>query len=89
MSNLSKGVLDVVKSKTGKRISEQTIKKLASGVTPKTIKSDKQLRNLIMEVSKAVNIPVPEATIRNIIRTIRQSGNMEALEQMMNAMMKK
>jgi hypothetical protein len=89
MKGLSKGVLNVVKSKTGKSISEQTINRLASRVTPKTMQSDSQLRSLILEVAKAVNVKVPEATVQSIIRMIKQSGNVSALEQMINAMVKK
>jgi hypothetical protein len=89
MKGLSKGVLNVVKSKTGKSISEQTINRLASRVTPKTMQSDSQLRSLILEVAKAVNVKVPEATVQSIIRMIKQSGNVGALEQMINAMVKK
>ncbi len=88
--NISKDVLSVVKKRTGKNVSEGDIKKLASGVGPKTIQSEQQLRKLIQNVSKMVNVPVSEATVNEIIQAVKKSGvSPDNMEQMMKMMMGK
>jgi galactokinase/mevalonate kinase-like predicted kinase len=89
MSEISKNVLNVVKSKTGKQVSEQTIKKLASGVNSSTLKNDAQLKSLILKVSKTVNVTVSNDTIDEIIRSIKSVGNLSSLEQVIKSMIKK
>ncbi|MDP5273785.1 stage VI sporulation protein F [Chengkuizengella axinellae] len=87
---LSNNVLDVVKKKTGKKVNFKDIEKIADGVKPSTLQSEKKLRELIMNVSKMVNVPVSENTINEIIKAVKGSGfNPDQLEQMMHGMMKK
>ena len=84
---LSKDVLNTVKKKSGKNVSEKDIYKLASGVKPSTVQSEKQLRQLIKQVSNMVKVPVSESTINEIVSAVQKSGmnpnNMEALMKMM------
>jgi uncharacterized protein YpuA (DUF1002 family) len=84
--DLSKDVLNVVKKKTGKSVTEKDIYKIASGVKPSTVQSDAQLRQLITQVSGLVNIKVSEATIQEIIKAVKNSkldtGNIQQLMDM-------
>ncbi|MBP1988904.1 stage VI sporulation protein F [Paenibacillus eucommiae] len=88
--DVSKDVLNVVKKKTGKAVSEKDIQKLASGVKPSTMKSEAELRQLIKRVSDLVNVKVPEHTVNEIIQAVKSSkldsGN---LQQLMGAMLGK
>jgi len=87
---LSKDILGAVNQKTGKSISESSLKKIAGTVTPSTLQSETQLRQLIKQVSSVAGVPVSEDTIKNIISAVKKSGmNMETLESMMKAMIKK
>jgi uncharacterized protein YpuA (DUF1002 family) len=86
---ISKDVLNVVKKTTGKQLSEQALKKIASGVNQKTIQDGAELRKLIDKVSKLVNIPVSKETSNAIIKAVKNIGNIEQLENMMKMMMKK
>lgn len=85
--DVSKDVLNVVKKKTGKTVSEKDIQKLASGVKPSTVQSEAQLRQLIKQVSGLVNAQVSEETINEIIQAVKSSkldvGNMQQLMGMM------
>lgn len=90
MSNkdVSKEVLNVVKKKTGKQVSQQDIYKLASGVKPSTMQSEAQLRQLIKRVAALVNAPVSDSTINEIIQAIKSSNvNPNNLEQMVQMML--
>ncbi|WP_152393972.1 stage VI sporulation protein F [Paenibacillus guangzhouensis] len=87
--NVSKDILNKVKQKTGKNISENQIKKLASNVKPSTMQSESQLRELIKQVSNMAKIPVSEATINDIIKTVKSSGGMSNMESVMKMLMKK
>ncbi|UUZ79468.1 stage VI sporulation protein F [Paenibacillus sp. P26] len=88
--NMPKDVLNVVKKKTGKTVSEKDIYKLASGVKPSTMQSDAQLRQLIKQVSGLVNIPVSEQTMNELIQAIKSSKmNTNNMEQLMKMIMKK
>lgn len=88
--NVQKDVLNVVKKKTGKNVSEKDIYKLASGVKPSTVQSDAQLRQLIKQVSNLVKVPVSEQTMNELIQAIKSSKmNPNNMEQMMKAIMKK
>ncbi|TNJ67433.1 hypothetical protein FE784_05615 [Paenibacillus hemerocallicola] len=84
---ISKDVLNTVKKKAGKNVSEKDIYKLASGVKPSTVQSEKQLRQLIKQVSSMVKVPVSESTVNEIVSAVQKSGmnpnNMEALMKMM------
>jgi uncharacterized protein YpuA (DUF1002 family) len=86
---ISKDVLNAVKKTTGKPLSEQAVKKLASGVNQKTIQDAAELRKLIDKVSKLVNIPVSDQTTNEIIKAVKKAGNIDQLENMMKMMMKK
>jgi hypothetical protein len=86
---ISKDVLNTVKKATGKQLSEQAVKKIASGVNQKTIQDEAELRKLINKVSKLVNIPIRNETANEIIKAVKNNGNIEQLENMMKKMMKK
>lgn len=87
---ISKDVLNAVKKKTGKPISQKDIQKVASGVGPSTVKSEQQLRALIKQISKMAGVPVSEATIRDLVGAIKKSGmNPNNLESMIKSMLKK
>ncbi|NHN28739.1 stage VI sporulation protein F [Paenibacillus agricola] len=85
--DISKDVLNAVKKKTGKNISEKDISKLASGVKPSTMQSEAQLKQLIKQVSSLANVPVSEATVNELIHAIKNSkvspSNMEQMVKML------
>lgn len=87
MSKISKEALNAINKKTGKNISENAVKKLASNVKPSTMQSETELRKLIKQVSEMANIPVSENTISDIVNAVKKSGmnasNMEALMKLM------
>ncbi|WP_438432325.1 stage VI sporulation protein F [Gorillibacterium sp. sgz500922] len=90
--NVSKDVLNLVKNKTGKNVTEKDIKNIASGVTPNTTQDEKQLRKLINQVSTMVNIPVSEETTKEIIQAVKGTGgkmNLGSLESLMKLLTKK
>ncbi|KZE77221.1 stage VI sporulation protein F [Paenibacillus elgii] len=88
--NMPKDVLNVVKKKTGKSVSEKDIYKLASGVKPSTLQSDTQLRQLIKQVAGLVNVPVSDQTTNDLIQAIKGSKvSTDNLEQLMKMIMKK
>jgi len=88
--NFPKDVLNVVNKKSGKRISENQVKKLASTVKPSTMQSETQLRQLIKQVSAMANVPVSEETIQDIVSAVKKSGmNPQNMESLMKLMMKK
>lgn len=88
--NLSKDVLNVVNKKTGKPISENAVKKLASGVTSDTVQNENELRKLIKQVSTMAGVPVTEQTINDIVGAVQKSGlNMNNMETLMKIIMKK
>jgi uncharacterized protein YpuA (DUF1002 family) len=86
---ISKDVLNVVKKTTGKQLSEQALKKIASGINQKTIQDGAEIRKLIDKISKLVNIPVSKETANEIIKAVKKTGNIDQLEDMMKKMMKK
>ncbi|WP_334071600.1 MULTISPECIES: stage VI sporulation protein F [Paenibacillus] len=87
MGKVSKDALDAINKKTGKKISEGAVKKLASTVKPSTMQSEAELRKLIKQVSAMAKVPVSESTINEIVGAVKKSGmnsnNMEALMKMM------
>ncbi|GLI07263.1 hypothetical protein YDYSG_32930 [Paenibacillus tyrfis] len=88
--NMPKDVLNVVKKKTGKSVSEKDIYKLASGVKPSTLQSDTQLRQLIKQVAGLVKVPVSDQTTNELIQAIKSSKvSTDNLEQLMKMIMKK
>jgi uncharacterized protein YpuA (DUF1002 family) len=90
MSNkdVSKDVLNVVKKKTGKTVSEKDIQKLASTVKSSTMQSESSLRQLIKQVSGLVNVNVSESTVNEILQAVKTStinpNNIEQLVKMMS-----
>ncbi|RKP57071.1 hypothetical protein D7Z26_03550 [Cohnella endophytica] len=90
MDKFPKDMLGAVNKKAGKNISENSIKKIASGVTPSTLQSETQIRQLIKQVSSMANIPVSEETVKEIVNAVKKSGlNMNNLESLMKMMIKK
>ncbi|MFS0722664.1 stage VI sporulation protein F [Paenibacillus sp. 1P07SE] len=87
--NISKDVLSAVSKKTGKPISEQAVKKLASGVTSETMQSEAELRKLIKQVSAMAKVPVSEDTINDIVGVVKKTGNMNNMESLVKMMLKK
>lgn len=87
---LSNDILGTVNKKTGKHITENSIKRIASSVNADTLKSETQLRALIKQVSQMAGVPVTEETIKEIVKAVRQSGmNMNNLEGLMKMMIKR
>ncbi|WP_010273883.1 stage VI sporulation protein F [Paenibacillus senegalensis] len=87
---IPRNVLNVVKSKTGKSVSEKDIQKLASGVKPSTMQSEAQLRQLIKQVSALVNVKVSESTMNDIVKAVKGSKvSPDNLEQLMKMISKK
>ncbi|MCM3747389.1 stage VI sporulation protein F [Paenibacillus pasadenensis] len=85
-----KDILGAVNKKTGKNITEQQVKKLASGVTPSTIKNEDELRRLVKQVAAMAKVPLTEKTMNDIVAAVKSSGmNMGSLESLMSMMMKK
>ncbi|MFF2482146.1 stage VI sporulation protein F [Paenibacillus sp. NPDC058071] len=88
--DLSKDVLGAINKKTGKNISEQTVKKLASGVSDSTLKNEAELRKLIKQVSEMAKVPVAESTVNDIVKAVKATGmNMTSIETLMKMMIKK
>jgi hypothetical protein len=88
--NLSNNILDTVKNKSGKSISQQDIQKLAGKVGPQTIQNEAQLRQLIKQVAAMVKAPVSESTINEIVRAVKSgAANPNNLEQMTKMMGRK
>lgn len=88
--DISKDVLNAVKKKSGKNVTEKDIQKLASGVKPSTMQNEKQLRQLIKQVAGMVQMPVSESTINEIVSAVKKSGmNPNNMESLMKLMMKK
>jgi uncharacterized protein YpuA (DUF1002 family) len=86
MSNkdVSKNVLNALKNKTGKNVSEKDIQKLANGVKPETMQSETAMRELIKQVSGLVNVNISEATVNEIINAVKKSKmNPSNIEQLM------
>jgi uncharacterized protein YpuA (DUF1002 family) len=85
--NISKDVLNAINKKSGKPVSENAVKKLASSVTPQTVADETELRRLIKQVSSMAGVPVSEETTNEIVQAVKKSGlnagNMEALMKMM------
>jgi len=84
----TKDVLKAVKNKTGKSISESSIKKLASGVTANTLKNEAQLRKLVRQVAKMAGVSLSDSAVSDIVRTVKNSnitgGQLERLVKMLH-----
>ncbi|RJE90028.1 hypothetical protein D3P07_07365 [Paenibacillus sp. 1011MAR3C5] len=84
---IPKDVLSAINKKTGKTITENAVKKLASGVDAGTLQNEAELRKLIKQVADMAKIKVPESTVSDIVKAIKSSGvspsNLESLVKMM------
>jgi len=88
--SIPKDILNAVNKKARKPVSESAVKKLASTVTPQTVRNEAELRKLIKQVSAMANVPVSEATENEIVNAVKKSGlNAGAMEAMMQMMLKK
>lgn len=88
--DLSKDILSAINKKTGKGISENAVKKIASGVTPETMKDEAELRKLIKQVSDMAKVKVTDSTVNDIVKAVKASGmNAGSMEAIMKMMMKK
>ncbi|HZG85228.1 stage VI sporulation protein F [Paenibacillus sp.] len=86
---IGKDVLNVVKKKTGKSISEKDIHKLASGVKPSTMQSEAELKKLIKKVGAMAGVNVSDSLVQEIASAVKKSGmNPNNMEQIMKMMMK-
>nr|WP_245251968.1 stage VI sporulation protein F [Paenibacillus sediminis] len=82
--------MNAINKKTGKNISQNQIKKIASNVKPSTMQSETQLRQLIKQVSEMAKVPVSEETIKDIINAVKKSGmDPSSMESLMKMMLKK
>jgi uncharacterized protein YpuA (DUF1002 family) len=89
-NNISKDVLSAVNKKTGKPVTENAVKKLASNVTEDTIHNEEELRKLIKSVSAMAKVSVTDQTINDIVGAVKKSGmNMNNMEMLMKLMLKK
>jgi uncharacterized protein YpuA (DUF1002 family) len=90
MEKFPKDLLGAVNKKAGKNISENSIKKIASGIMPSTLQSETQIRQLIKQVSTMANVPVSEDTVNEIVGAVKKSGmNLNSLESLVKMMIKK
>lgn len=88
--HFSQDVLNMVNKKTGKPITEKAVQNLANGVTPETMKSEEQLRQLVKQVSTMANVPVADKTVNEIVNAVTKTGlNMNNIETLMKMMMRK
>jgi uncharacterized protein YpuA (DUF1002 family) len=85
-----KDLLGAVNKKTGKKFSENAVKKIASGVTAETLQSETQIRQLVKQVSAMAKVPVTEETTQEIVNAVKRSGlNLNNLESLIKMMIKK
>ncbi|WP_042162588.1 stage VI sporulation protein F [Paenibacillus gorillae] len=88
--SFSKDVLGAINKKTGKNITEGSVKKLASTVTNTTMQNEAELRKLIKQVSEMAKIPVSDSTMNDIVKAVKASGmNMGNIESLMKMMIKR
>lgn len=88
--NFPKDILGAVNKKAGKNISENSIKKIASNVTPSTLQNEVQIKQLIKQVSAMANVPVSDETMKEIVNAVKKSGmNLNNLESLVKMMIKK
>lgn len=87
---ISKDVLNSVSKKTGKPVSEASLKKIAQKVSPDIMQNEAHIRQLIKQVSSTAGVPVSEDTIKEIVGAVKKSGlNIGNLEGLMKMMLKK
>jgi uncharacterized protein YpuA (DUF1002 family) len=88
--DFSKDILSSINKKTGKNITESSVKKLASGVTAETIQDEAELRKLIKQVSDMAKVKVTESTVNDIVKAVKASGmSASSMETLMKMMIKK
>lgn len=88
--DFSKDILNSINKKTGKSISENSVKKLASGVTAETMQDEAELRKLIKQVSEMAKVKVADSTVNEIVKAVKASGmNVSNMETLMKFMIKK
>ncbi|AIQ48188.1 hypothetical protein R70723_21430 [Paenibacillus sp. FSL R7-0273] len=88
--DFSKDALNAINKKTGKNITPGAVKKLASTVKPGTTQNEAQLRQLIKQVSAMAKVPVTEATVQEIVNTVKKGGTGSGtMESLMKMLMKK
>jgi ribosomal protein L12E/L44/L45/RPP1/RPP2 len=88
--NFPKDILGAVNKKAGKNISESSIKKIAGNVTPSTLQSEAQIKQLVKQVSAMANVPVSDETMKEIVSAVKKSGmNLGNLESLVKMMIKK
>ncbi|CAM3969622.1 stage VI sporulation protein F [Paenibacillus alkaliterrae] len=88
--NLSKDVLNAINKKTGKGITENSVKKIASGITAETMQDEAELRKLIKQVSEMAKVKVADSTVNDIVKAVKATGMSTAnMESLINMMMKK
>jgi hypothetical protein len=86
----SKDILSTVNKKTGKTITEGSIKKIAGKISPATLQSETQIRQLVKQVSTMAGVPVSEDTVKEIVAAVKKTGmNLDNIEGLMKMMMKK
>ncbi|GBG12046.1 hypothetical protein B1748_06165 [Paenibacillus sp. MY03] len=87
---IPKDVLGAINKKTGKNISENAVKKLASGVDANTLQNEAELRKLVKQVADMAKIKVPESTVNDIVKAVKASGmNPSSMESLVKMMLKK
>lgn len=69
-----KKIMSGVQKSTKGKVSEQDIVNLAGRINPGAVMNEKYLRQLITQVSAMAKVPVSEATIQQIIRSVKESG---------------
>ncbi|OBZ17804.1 MULTISPECIES: stage VI sporulation protein F [Bacillales] len=88
--DFSKDILSSINKKTGKNITESSVKKLASGVTAETMQDEAELRKLIKQVSDMAKVKVTESTVNDIVKAVKASGmSASSMETLMKMMIKK
>ena len=88
--NLPKDILSAINKKTGKGITENSVQKIASGVTANTMNDEAELRKLIKQVSEMAHVKVTESTVNDIVKAVKASGmNAASMESLMKIMLKK
>ncbi|MDF2835545.1 MAG: hypothetical protein K0Q63_1185 [Paenibacillus sp.] len=87
---IPKDVLGAINKKAGKNISENAVKKLASGVDANTMQNEAELRKLVKQVADMAKIKVPESTVNDIVKAVKASGmNPSSMESLVKMMLKK
>lgn len=87
---IPKDVLGAINKKTGKSISENAVKKLASGVDANTLQNEAELRKLVKRVADMANIKVPDGAVNDIVKAVKASGmSQSSMESLVKMMLKK